>query len=66
MMRSLQFVFFHGKRHPSEMGEPEGRDFLTHLVTDREVAVSTQKQAFNALIFDSFGAASVGLRPSYR
>ena len=48
------------------MGEPEGRDFLTHLASDREVDISTQKQAFNALIFDSFGAASVGLRPSYR
>src|SRR5262245_40411765 len=33
------------------MGEPEVRDFLTHLAADRNVAASTQNQAFNALLF---------------
>jgi integrase len=46
-----QFVIYHGKRHPKEMGETEVREFLTHLAADREVAVSTRNQAFNALIF---------------
>lgn len=26
-----QFILFHGKRHPLEMGEPEVNDFLTYL-----------------------------------
>jgi integron integrase len=46
-----QFILYHGKRHPKDMGEPEVRDFLTHLAVDRDVAVSTQNQAFNALVF---------------
>src|SRR5208282_6930565 len=40
-----RFVFFHGKRHPKEMGEPEVQAFLTHLAADRLVAASTQNQA---------------------
>lgn len=46
-----QFILYHGKRHPQEMGEAEVRDFLTHLAADRNVAPSTQRQAFNALVF---------------
>jgi len=46
-----QFIIHHGKRHPREMGEAEVRDFLTHLAADRNVAPSTQSQAFNALVF---------------
>ena len=26
-----QFILFHGKRHPEEMGEPEIQAFLSHL-----------------------------------
>jgi len=36
-------VFFHNKRHPSEMGAAEINQFLSHLATDRNVAASTQK-----------------------
>ena len=50
-MWARQFILFHGKRHPREMGEPEVREFLTHLAADRNVAASTQNQAFNALLF---------------
>jgi integron integrase len=33
------------------MGEPEITAFLTHLAVDRQVAASTQNQAFSALLF---------------
>ena len=33
------------------MGEVEVREFLTHLAAERDVAASTQNQAFNALLF---------------
>jgi integron integrase len=46
-----QFILYHGKRHPKEMGELEVREFLTHLAADRDVAASTQNQAFNAFVF---------------
>jgi hypothetical protein len=40
-----RYIFFHGKRHPKEMGEAEVQAFLTHLAADRLVAASTQNQA---------------------
>ncbi|MFN7141016.1 MAG: phage integrase N-terminal SAM-like domain-containing protein, partial [Limisphaerales bacterium] len=46
-----RFILFHGKRHPKEMGAPEVRAFLTHLAADKDVAVATQAQALNALVF---------------
>ena len=46
-----RYIFFHGKRHPSEMGEAEVSAFLTHLAVKRNVASSTQNQALNALVF---------------
>ena len=46
-----QFILFHGKRHPAEMGGPEVAAFLTHLAVGREVAASTQNQALSALLF---------------
>lgn len=46
-----RFVLFHQKRHPREMGANEVRQFLSYLATDREVAASTQNQAFSALLF---------------
>ena len=46
-----QFILFHGKRHPREMGKPEIEAFLSHLTTAKHVAVSTQNQALNALVF---------------
>ena len=38
-------------RHPREMGMPEVHAFLTHLATEKNVAVATQNQALNALVF---------------
>ena len=46
-----QFIFFHSKRHPQEMGEVEINSFLSHLAVDRHVAASTQNQALNAVVF---------------
>ena len=46
-----RFIFFHGKRHPREMGGPEVEAFLSHLATVGQVAPSTQNQALSALLF---------------
>ncbi len=46
-----RYILFHNKRHPRDMGAPEIEIFLTHLATQRNVAASTQNQAFNALLF---------------
>lgn len=46
-----QFIYFHGKRHPGEMGEEEVAAFLSHLAVDKRVAASTQNQALNAVLF---------------
>jgi len=46
-----QFILFHHKRHPREMGKAEVEAFLSHLTSARNVAVSTQNQALNALVF---------------
>jgi hypothetical protein len=46
-----QYLFFHNKRHPKEMGAEEIRAFLPHLAVNRNVAASTQNQALNALVF---------------
>lgn len=46
-----QYVLFHGKRHPSEMGVGEIRAFLSYLAMRRRVSASTQNQALSALLF---------------
>ncbi len=46
-----QFILFHGKRHPREMGKQEIEEFLTCLAVERNVAASTQNQARSALLF---------------
>ena len=46
-----EYIFFHDKRHPKEMGEREVSDFLSHLAVKRKVAASTQIQALSALLF---------------
>jgi hypothetical protein len=38
-------IFFHGKRHPNELGESEATAFLSHLAVERKVAAATQAQA---------------------
>ncbi|MGH7356524.1 MAG: integron integrase [Candidatus Rokuibacteriota bacterium] len=46
-----RYIFFHGKRHPAEMGAPQVSQFLTHLAVRETVAASTQNQALSALLF---------------
>jgi len=46
-----RFIFFHNKRHPAEMAEPEIARFLSNLATDSHVSASTQNQALNAVLF---------------
>ena len=46
-----QYILFHQKRHPAEMGATEVSQFLTHLAVNRRVAASTQNQALAALLF---------------
>ena len=45
------YILFHNKQHPKDMGLAHVHAFLTHLATEKNVAVSTQNQALNALIF---------------
>ncbi|MDY6822228.1 MAG: integron integrase [Thermodesulfobacteriota bacterium] len=46
-----RFIYFHNKRHPKEVGIKGVEEFLTHLAVNKNVAASTQNQAFNALLF---------------
>jgi site-specific recombinase XerC len=46
-----RFIFFHNKRHPAEMAEPEIARFLSSLATESHVSASTQNQALNAVLF---------------
>jgi len=50
-----QFVRFHKKgdvgKHPNSMREAEIEEFLSYLAVDRQVAASTQNQAFAAILF---------------
>lgn len=46
-----QFILFHGKRHPRDLGAAEVEQFLTHLAVKGHVSASTQNQALNALVF---------------
>lgn len=46
-----QFILFNDKRHPAEMGKPEIERYLSHLAVNKQVAVSTQSQALNAIVF---------------
>ena len=45
------FILFHGKRHPREMGAGEVQAYLSHLAVKQNVAVATQRQALNAIVF---------------
>lgn len=46
-----RYVKFHGLRHPEELGEKGVEEFLNYLALEKNVAVGTQNQAFNALVF---------------
>ncbi len=46
-----QFILFHDKKHPEDMGEQEISEFVSYLAVERNVASSTQNQALNAIVF---------------
>jgi integron integrase len=46
-----RYIWFHGKRHPKEMGAHEVEAFLSNLAVERNVSASTQNQAKSALLF---------------
>ena len=46
-----RFILFHDKKHPKDLNRGHIEAFLTHLAVQRNVAASTQNQAFAALLF---------------
>jgi integron integrase len=59
--RIRQFILFHGKRHPLDMGSDEIRAYLSHLAVHDQVAASTQNVALCALLFLYRDVLRVGL-----
>src|SRR5512147_139440 len=45
------FVRFHGRRHPRDLGAAEVEAYLAMLANRRRVAASTHNQALSALLF---------------
>ena len=46
-----RYILFHDKKHPSDLGSGDVKDFLSWLTTNGHVAVNTQKVALNSLVF---------------
>ena len=46
-----EYIIFHGKTHPREMGVEQIRENLTHLAVEKKVTASTQNVAFNLILF---------------
>jgi integrase len=46
-----RFILFHHKRHPSDMGEDEIRQFISYLAVHAKISASTQTVALSALLF---------------
>ena len=47
----LAFIRFHDRKHPKELGKEEIEAFLSDLAVNKHVAISTQNQALNAIVF---------------
>jgi integron integrase len=45
------YILYHNKKHPRHMSKNEIEQFLTYLAIEKNVAPSTQNQAFNAILF---------------
>jgi len=63
-----QYIFFHTKRHPRDLGVTEVEAFLNYLAVTRKVAASTQTQALNAIVFlyDSVIGQPLGTMPGLK
>ncbi len=46
-----EFIYYNGKQHPKDLGKREIEKYLNYLAVDRNVAASTQNQAFNAILY---------------
>ena len=46
-----RYIYFHGKRHPKDLGARHIEAFLTHLAVEGKVSASTQNLAKSALLF---------------
>ena len=46
-----RYIYFHGKRHPRDMGAREIEAFLTHLAVAGKVAAATQNLAKSSILF---------------
>lgn len=45
------FILYHNKKHPRDLGPADVEAFLSYLAVDRQVSSSTQNQALAALLF---------------
>ncbi len=48
---ALQFIRFHRKQHPKDMGTNEIESFLSYLATQKNCSKSTQRTVLNTLVF---------------
>jgi integron integrase len=46
-----QYILYHNKRHPREMGVAQINEFITYLASQKNVSASTQNQALSAILF---------------
>jgi integron integrase len=46
-----KYIEFNGNKHPSKLNHLHVEAYLNYLVNSRQVALATQKQAFNAVMF---------------
>jgi site-specific recombinase XerD len=46
-----RYIYFHGRRHPADLGAAEVAAFLSDLAVAGQVAASTQNQALAAMLF---------------
>lgn len=51
VLRVREYILFHNKRHPKEMGVPEINQYLSYLVSEKSISASTQNQALSAVLF---------------
>lgn len=48
---TTRYLQLHGSHDPSKLGKADVERFLSHLAVEKDVASSTQNQAFSALLF---------------
>lgn len=46
-----KFIVFNGKKHPTELGKEEIKQFINYLTVERHVSASTQNQALQSILY---------------